>query len=446
MLLHASLCESSGMAEEPQVLRKKTDEALEAGKPEEAVCYLAELVAIHPEDRDTRLALAITLGDAGFPAGALKILRATADRLAHQGFLLPAMIVIKHGLRHAPEDLSLNSTLKRIHVRGVRAKAGNLPVPPPLKNRREPPKAASAEALLALEGQERMDAVTRLGTDFPSAGEAAVPLPMPLFSELDGDSFVETVKRLHYKRVPKETALIKEGEIGDHLLVVASGHVRIEKGGQALAKLGPGMVIGEMALITGAPRSATVVADEEVEIFELSRADVQALAQAKPKVAEELVEYCRKRLIGNLLQTSPLFKRFDDATRYLLIDKFQRRGYQSGDALITQGQPGQGLFVIAAGEVEVLVEKDGESVPVAQLKPGEVVGEIALLKGSMTTATVTAKGRVGALFLPRDDFQKILDENPEVRSYLENLSDDRIKASEQATQFEELDIDDLIIL
>ncbi|MEO1481081.1 MAG: cyclic nucleotide-binding domain-containing protein [Myxococcota bacterium] len=432
--------------EEPQVLRAKTDEALKAGKPEEAVCYLAELVAIHPEDRDTRVALAITLGDAGHPAGALRILRATADRLAHNGFLLPAMVVIKHGLKHAPEDPSLNSTLKRIHVRGVRAKAGNLPVPPPLKNRREPPKAASAEALLALSGSERVDAVIRLGTDFPSAGEAAVPLPMPLFSELEDDAFVETVKRLRYRKVAAGTPIITEGEMGDTLLVVANGHVRIEKGGQRLAKLGPGMVIGEMALITGAPRSATVVAEDEVEIFELSRGDVEALAQAKPAVAEELVEYCRKRLIGNLLQTSPLFKRFDDATRYLLIEKFQRRGYQPEQALIEQGQPGQGLFVLAAGEVDIQVDKDGEKVSVATLKPGDVVGEISLLQNKPTTATVLAKGRVGALFLPRNDFQEILDAHPDIRDYLTNLSEDRIKASEAATQFEELDLDDLIIL
>ncbi|MEL7304409.1 MAG: cyclic nucleotide-binding domain-containing protein [Myxococcota bacterium] len=434
------------MAEDPQTLRQKTDQALEAGKHADAVCYLAELAATEPENRTTRVALAIALGDAGYPVGALKILRATADRLAHKGFLLPAMVVIKQGLKHAPEDPSLNSTLKRIHVRGVRAKAGNLPVPPPLKNRRDAPSAASAEALLALDGNERMEAATRLGTEFPPAGEAAIPLPMPLFSELDDEAFVETVKRLRYRRVAPNTALITEGEIGDTLLVVASGHVRIERNGQTLARLGPGTVIGEMALITGAPRSATVIADEEVEVFELARGDVESLAKAKPVVAEELVEYCRKRLIGNLLQTSPLFKRFDESTRYLLIDSFQRRVYQGGQSLITQGQPGEGLFVLAAGEVDVSVEKDGESVSVATLKPGDVVGEISLLHNRPTTATVKAKGRVGALFLPRDDFQEVLDDHPDVRDYLVSLGDDRVKASEQATDVQELEADDLIIL
>lgn len=432
--------------EEPQVLRARIDEALRANRSEEAACYLAELLASHPDDRDTRVALAIALGDAGHPAGALKILRATADRLAHDGFLLPAMIVIKQGLKRAPNDASLNSTLKRIHVRGARAKAGNLPVPPPLTKRRQPPKAASAEALLSLQGAERIDAIVRLGTDFPSAGDAAVPLPLPLFSELDSDSFVETVRRLKLKKYAEDAVLISEGQPGETLLVIASGHVRVEKNGQHLAKLGPGAVIGEMALITGGARSATVVAGESVEIFELSRNDVHALAQAKPKVAEELVEYCRKRIIGNLLQTSPLFKRFEDETKYLLLDRFVRRGYQTGEKLIEQGQPGEGLFVLATGEVDVEVETDGTAVRVASLLPGDVFGEISLIHNKPTTATVAARARVGALFLPRTEFQQILEQNPSVKEYLLSLSEDRIKASEDATRFEELDADELIIL
>src|SRR5690606_28492391 len=139
------------------------------------------------------------------------------------------------------------------------------------------------------------------------------------------------------------TKLLVEGEQGDTLLVIAAGHVDIEIGGKALAKLGPGTVLGEMALITGAPRSASAVAHEEVEYFELSRVDVQQLATSKPKIAEELVEYCRKRLIANLLRSSPLFKQFDDATRYALIERFQRRGFQPSTALIEEGKTGEGL-------------------------------------------------------------------------------------------------------
>src|SRR5687768_15622495 len=131
-------------------LLEQANAALSKKRPDEAVAYLAAYVSAVPEDRNARIDLAIALGDAGNPKGALDILRALADRLAHDGYLLAAMLVIKRGLQHAPDDANLLSTLKRIHVRGVRAKAGNLPIPPALKQEKEQSGVESADALLAL--------------------------------------------------------------------------------------------------------------------------------------------------------------------------------------------------------------------------------------------------------------------------------------------------------
>lgn len=429
-------------------LRAEIDRALAAGRPAEAIAYLAELCVQHPEDRQARTALAIALGDAGHPAAALRVLRALADRLAHQGYLLPAMVVVRHGLEHAIGDPGLLATLRRLHVRGTRAKAGQLPSPPPLAPRRNPPSGATAGELLALPLPERLERVAQIATDFGPAGEPAIPLPMPLFCELEQDAFVETVQHLRYRRVPAGFELLREGEPGDSLFVLASGHVAVEKGGTALATLGPGAVLGEMALITGTPRSATAVASGEVELFELTRRDVEELARARPKIAEELVEYARKRLLGNLLRTSPLFARFDETARYLLLDRFQRQGFAPGGTIIAQGRAGTGLYVIAAGEVQVAVASaGGEPVVVANLGPGEVFGEISLLNDQPTSATVTARDHVGVLFLPRADFQEILAAHPSVRDYLASLSADRLQASRAAADATDVSTaDDLIVL
>lgn len=425
-------------------LRKQVDKALAEKRPADAVCYLAELVANNPDDRFTRTALAIALGDAGHPTGALKVLRALADNLAHQGALLPAMVVIRHGLEHAPNDAGLLSTLKRLHVRGVRAKANMGAAPPALKQTKASADAATAEALLAMRGQERLDRVTQIGTEFPKAGDAASPQPMPLFSELEEDAFLEVVNHLRYQRVAKGAQLLKEGEPGQTLLVIASGAVQIDKGGRKVARLGAGTVLGEMALITGAPRSATAIADEPVEVFELARTDVEAMAKTKPAIVEELVAYCRKRLIGNLLQTSPLFKRFDENTRYTLVDHFKRAGFQAGETMIEQGTVGSGLYVVVTGDVQV-VDKEGGRV-LATLGPGEVVGEMSLLRDQPTSARVVALNRVGALFLPQGDFRTVLNAHQEVKTYLEGLSDDRLQANAGGGVEEVLDADDLVVL
>lgn len=431
-----------------ETLRSDVDRALSDGRTQDAVAYLCEIVARVPDDRQARVALAIALGDAGHPAGALKILQATANNLAHRGLLLEAMIVIRHGLAHAPQDAHLVSCLRRIHVRGVRARAGNLPSPPPLRVSASTPETWTAERLLSLEPTERFRHATEVGAQFAEPGEAAIPLPMPLFSELEEDTFIETVRQLHYRRLQAGSVLLQEGAPGSTLLVVARGHVTIDKQGQRLAKVGPGTVLGEMALITGAPRSATATAEEDIEVFELERGDIERLSQTKPKIAEELVEYCRKRLLSNLLRTSPLFRPFDDNLRFELLQRFVRQGFQPGQKLITQGQPGRGLLVIATGDVEVAVSNEGgEAVVVANLGPGDVVGEISLLNDSPTTATVTARGRVGALFLPRDDFVAMSSAHPDIRTYLESLSSDRLEHARQAQEADEfLDADELIVL
>ncbi|MCC6807564.1 MAG: cyclic nucleotide-binding domain-containing protein [Deltaproteobacteria bacterium] len=428
-------------------VRRQVNLALAAKKPEDAVAHVAEWVSAHPDDRDARMTLAILLGDAGHPAGALDVLRALSSRLAHQGFLLAAIVVIKKGLDHAPNDANLLDMLKRLHVRGQRAKAGDLPIPPPLGESKAAAKnTVKATELLALSGKARLERVAQIGVDLGPAGDAAIPLPMPLFCELDHDAFVEIVRRMHYGRVVKGTVLLKEGAPGESLLIVASGHVRVSKDNHDLAKLGPGMVIGEIALITGAPRSATVEAHEDVEYLELDRKDIEVMAKQKPQIAEELLEFCRKRLIGNLLNTSPLFKHFDDATRYTLLDLFARKSYQPGHKIIKEGEVAEGLFVIAAGDVQVVAGQGDGAVKVATLKPGDVFGEASCLTGGPAGATVSATSRVGALVLDRNEFQRVVAANPKVKEYLNTLASGRIQATNAAmTATDVVNADDLVV-
>jgi CRP-like cAMP-binding protein len=432
-------------------LRKLWDEAnryLQAGRAADAACYLAELVSLSPADRQTRVTLAGALAQAGDTDGALSIMRALADRLAHEGYLLPAIAVARQGLTAAPDDPRLLEILRGLHVRGMRAKAGQLAVPPPLK-----PKAAStgsvkALALMGMSLADRMERIASAGCEFPPAGASATPVPMPLFGELDTDAFLATVARLRYNRVPPGTALLEEGKPGDTLLIMVSGQIAVSKGGATLAQLGPGSVLGEMALITGAPRSATVTAVDVAEYFELSRADVGAIAKHQPTVAQELVEYCRRRLLGNLLRTSPLFSKFDEATRLSLLGRFKTISFAADETIIVQGEPATGLYLIASGEVEVKISNaDGDMVTVATLGPGQVFGEISLIKNQPTTAYVTAKGTVGALILETTAFQMVVQEHPEVRQYLEGLTADRIKASRDAADASGfIDPDDVIVL
>ena len=420
---------------------------IDEGKPAEAICYLSELVSTSPQDRDARLQLAMSLGDAGNPAGALKIIRMLGDRLVHDGYLMPAIAAVHRGLQSAPNDKGLIALLERMHVRGAHAKAGKLAVPPPLPPRAKASSAATASELIVLPKEERLKRAAEAGADFPPQGPAGETVPLPLFGELDTNAFISTVRTLKYKRAAAGAKIIEEGAPGDSLIILISGHVSVSKKGTEVGKLTQGAVLGEMALITRAPRSATVTATEPVEYFELGRGEVATLTKNEPTVMQELAAYCRSRLLLNLLRTSPLFSHFDEATRINLLGRFRTITIGSGDQAIKLGQAGEGLYVIATGRCQVQArDADGRAHVVATLGPGDVFGEISLIKKRPATADVIAIETVGAIFLPAQDFQKVLAEFPEVHKFLDSLSDKRISATQAQVGDTYVDPDDLVVL
>jgi CRP-like cAMP-binding protein len=116
--------------------------------------------------------------------------------------------------------------------------------------------------------------------------------------------------------------LVVEGEAGDSMMLLASGVVAISKSGSeigagtvSLAELGEGSYFGEMSLLTGAPRSATVTATEPVEIFVLDREAVAPILARDPRIAETLSHVLAER-------TAATQARFDDRKEELarLVD------------------------------------------------------------------------------------------------------------------------------
>ena len=78
--------------------------------------------------------------------------------------------------------------------------------------------------------------------------------------------------------------------------------------------------------------------------------------------------------------------------------------YESGQAIIQQGELADAFYVIVRGTVEVIREEDGQETPLARLGAGESFGEIGLLQHRRRTATVRAVEPVDVIALGRSDF------------------------------------------
>lgn len=112
-----------------------------------------------------------------------------------------------------------------------------------------------------------------------------------LFSVLSEDEIAEVAERLQYAPFARGDVITKQGNIAHWLYIVAFGEVEVRYEpasgeAQTLATLRAGQFFGEMALLTGDARSATVVAKTDVECYRLDRASFQGLLLSRPEIAE----------------------------------------------------------------------------------------------------------------------------------------------------------------
>jgi CRP-like cAMP-binding protein len=88
------------------------------------------------------------------------------------------------------------------------------------------------------------------------------------------------------------------------------------------------------------------------------------------------------------------------------------RVYQDGEAIVRQGEVGDCMYVIQEGQVEVVVEKDGEEVHLMVLDTGELFGEMAIVEREVRMATVRALGQTRVLTIDQKNFLRRIHEDP----------------------------------
>jgi CRP-like cAMP-binding protein len=123
---------------------------------------------------------------------------------------------------------------------------------------------------------------------------------------------------------------------------------------------------------------------------------------------------------GPGLMASPLFEDFNDDELLAVIRGLRLLSFDAGDVIITEGEPGQSLFVLTTGTVKVFVrDPGGRNVALVPLGEGAFFGEIATLSGRPRSATVTAGSRCELLELDKAALEAILKVHPRVLDVLE---------------------------
>ena len=124
---------------------------------------------------------------------------------------------------------------------------------------------------------------------------------VPLFSELSEPELDRVGQVAVPRSFPRETRVFHEGDPGDACYIIRTGSCRVTRehpDGRAitLANLGPGSIFGELAMLDGESRSASVETTEDTELLALPARDVRALIRRHPEMAEKLVVALTRRL------------------------------------------------------------------------------------------------------------------------------------------------------
>jgi small-conductance mechanosensitive channel/CRP-like cAMP-binding protein len=147
----------------------------------------------------------------------------------------------------------------------------------------------------------------------------------PLFHACDPAERADLAERMEERRYAAGDVLVRRDETGDSLYVLAEGvlEVRADDHGAVIDRLLPGDVFGEMSLLTGQPRSATVVAAVACVAFEIRRSHLETLLQRRPALAEGLAAIMAERQARNATRDRVLPDDAGVPSRQDLLDRLR---------------------------------------------------------------------------------------------------------------------------
>ncbi|NOX61697.1 MAG: cyclic nucleotide-binding domain-containing protein [Chloroflexi bacterium] len=106
-------------------------------------------------------------------------------------------------------------------------------------------------------------------------------------------SVADIVEEIH---VASGETFIHEGELGNAMHLVVMGEVQVHKGDARLAVFGPGSVVGELSVLSPAPRSASVTATEETRLFRIHKDAFDEVMADRPEIAQNVIRILVDRL------------------------------------------------------------------------------------------------------------------------------------------------------
>jgi cAMP-dependent protein kinase regulator len=224
-----------------------------------------------------------------------------------------------------------------------------------------------------------------------------------LFGHLDADEQKAIFDAMFPVEKKQNEIIIEQGEEGDNFYVIDHGEVDVYVNKEFMTSIQEGGSFGELALIYGTPRAATVIAKSDlVKLWAIDRMTYRAILMGSTMR--------KRKLYDEFLSKVQILADLDKWERANVADALERCDFAQGTHVVEQGQPGDEFFIIVEGEAQVLQKRsdDAQFDVVGNLGPSDYFGEIALLLDRPRAATVVAKTPLKCVKLDRNRFERVM--------------------------------------
>ena len=259
------------MASEKATISDSVQRYLDKSDWKAAIAEMEKLFAIDP-DPIVRVRIGDVRQKLNQKSEAVKEYVHAADLYAEKGFVVKALAQYKLALRLDPKSKNAQQKMEGLHSNKT---VSEIKLEPVVEGERQPTRSV-----------------------------------IPLFSDLTQEEFNEFTKRMIIHTVPAGKPIVREGEAGNSIYILTRGTVKvyttIQNKRVDLAVLQSSDFFGEIAFLTGRPRTATVEAAEATDVLEVAEEDLLDMIQKWPRIREVLQNYYEERVKSTMEKVKSL--------------------------------------------------------------------------------------------------------------------------------------------
>lgn len=245
-----------------------------------------------------------------------------------------------------------------------------------------------------------------------------------LFKDLEEEVAQELSHDISWVRLGPGENLFRQGDETDSAYVLIGGRLKVaipqDDGDELFVKeIEPGGSVGEMGVFTGKSRTASIYADSggDAQLVKIPVSGFNRIAETNPGALLEVGETIRQCLLRDQLAVMlpNLFGDLDEQTYADIESEVEWVQVSTGDIILREGDPGDGMYILIRGRLKIRVKnEDGGESKMAEISPGESVGEMSLFTGEPCTADVVAVRDAVLVKFSEEVFRGLMEKYPQV--------------------------------